>query len=78
MNSNSNLKKIAVIFGGYSSEYKVSLHSVYSVLTNLDTKKYEFFQSELQKRETGSVIMEITRKFMTIHGQRIRKILCQL
>lgn len=43
MNSNSNLKKIAVIFGGYSSEYKVSLHSVYSVLTNLDTKKYEIF-----------------------------------
>ncbi len=43
MQKNSNLKKIAVIFGGYSSEYKVSLHSVYSVLINLNTKKYEIF-----------------------------------
>lgn len=36
-------KKLAVIFGGCSSEYKVSLHSVYSVLTNLNTEKYEIF-----------------------------------
>ena len=38
-----NKKKIAVLFGGCSSEYEVSLHSVYSVLTNLDTEKYEIF-----------------------------------
>lgn len=43
MNRNSDLKNMAVIFGGYSSEYKVSLHSVYSVLTNLDTEKYQIF-----------------------------------
>jgi len=36
-------KKLAVIFGGYSSEYKISLHSAYSVLTNLNTEKYEIF-----------------------------------
>ena len=34
-------KKIAVIFGGCSSEYGVSLQSAYSVITNLDENKYE-------------------------------------
>ncbi len=32
-------KNIAVIFGGHSSEYEVSLQSAYSVLTNLDQEK---------------------------------------
>lgn len=34
-------KKIAVLFGGCSTEYTVSLHSAFSVLTNLNTEKYE-------------------------------------
>ncbi len=34
-------KKIAVLFGGCSSEYGISLKSAYSVLTNIDTEKYE-------------------------------------
>lgn len=34
-------KTIAIIFGGNSSEYEVSLQSVSSVLENLDTEKYE-------------------------------------
>ena len=33
--------KIAVIFGGCSTEYEISLQSAYSVLTNLDTEKYD-------------------------------------
>ena len=33
--------KIAVIFGGNSTEYEVSLHSAFSVLENLDTEKYD-------------------------------------
>lgn len=33
--------KIAVFFGGYSSEYSVSLESAYSVISNLDREKYE-------------------------------------
>ena len=33
--------KIAVIFGGYSSEYPVSLESAHSVIVNLDRDKYE-------------------------------------
>ncbi len=35
-----NKKNVAVLFGGYSSEYSVSLLSVYSVLKNLDNDKY--------------------------------------
>lgn len=33
--------KLGVLFGGCSSEYEVSLSSAYSVLTNLDTEKYD-------------------------------------
>ena len=33
--------KIAVLFGGHSSEYEVSLQSVYSVLTNLDAEVFD-------------------------------------
>ncbi len=34
-------RKIAVVFGGNSTEYEVSLQSVSSVLENLDTDKYD-------------------------------------
>ena len=33
--------RVLVIFGGYSSEYDVSLQSAYSVIENLDKKKYQ-------------------------------------
>ena len=33
--------KIAVLFGGCSPEYKISLKSAYSVITHLDSDKYE-------------------------------------
>ncbi len=36
-------KRIAVLFGGNSTEYEVSLQSAFSVLENIDTKKYEIF-----------------------------------
>ena len=36
-------KIIAVIFGGNSTEYEVSLHSASSVLKNIDTDKYDVF-----------------------------------
>lgn len=34
-------KKVAVLFGGCSTEYAVSLQSAYAVITNLDPEKYE-------------------------------------
>ena len=36
-----NRKKIAVLFGGCSSEYSVSLQSAHAIMTHLDTEKYE-------------------------------------
>ena len=33
-------KKIAVIFGGCSPEYSVSLQSAYSIISHIDTEKY--------------------------------------
>lgn len=37
----TNRKKIAVLFGGCSSEYSVSLQSAHAVMTHMDTEKYE-------------------------------------
>lgn len=37
----NNRKKIAILFGGCSSEYEVSLQSSYAVITHIDTEKYE-------------------------------------
>lgn len=34
------MKNIAILFGGYSSEYEVSLESAYSVIKNIDKSKY--------------------------------------
>ena len=34
-------KKIAIIFGGSSSEYGVSLQSAYGVISHIDKEKYE-------------------------------------
>lgn len=50
--------RVLVIFGGYSSEYDVSLQSVYSVIENLDKKKYQV------------LLMGITRegKWYRYHG----------
>ncbi|MBB6451673.1 D-alanine---D-serine ligase [Salirhabdus euzebyi] len=33
--------KVAILFGGYSSEYEVSLQSAHAIITNLDKKKYD-------------------------------------
>jgi D-alanine---D-serine ligase len=41
MRESMNRKKVAVIFGGCSTEYEVSLQSAYSVITNLHPDKNE-------------------------------------
>lgn len=43
-------KKIAVIFGGYSSEYEVSLQSAFSVFENIDTNKFFVIPIGITKR----------------------------
>lgn len=41
MNGRSTKKRIAVLFGGASTEYSVSLQSAYAVITSMDTNVYE-------------------------------------
>ncbi len=36
-----NRKSVVVVFGGCSSEYEVSLHSAYAVISNIDRSKYD-------------------------------------
>ncbi len=38
------MKKIAIIFGGQSSEYEISLESSHSVLNAIDNNKYEIYK----------------------------------
>ena len=40
-NENDRKKRIAVLFGGCSTEYEVSLQSAYAVIENMDTDRYE-------------------------------------
>ena len=46
-------KRIAVLFGGASSEYEVSLQSAYAVMTHIDTRKYEILPIGIAKNEHG-------------------------
>ena len=45
-------KKIAVLFGGCSTEYEVSLQSAHAVITNIDTALYEVLMIGIC-RDTG-------------------------
>jgi len=44
-----NKKRLAVIFGGYSTEYAVSLQSAYAVLTHLNKEKYDIIPIGISK-----------------------------
>lgn len=46
------MKKIAILFGGCSSEYEVSLQSAYGVISHVDREKYEVYLIGLH-RTTG-------------------------
>ena len=55
-----NKKKIAVFFGGHSSEYEVSLQSAHAVLENIDAETYEAIPIGITKagewyRYTGEI-----------------------
>ncbi len=47
-----NRKKIAVLFGGHSTEYEVSLESAHAVITHIDKEKYELYLIGID-RHTG-------------------------
>lgn len=49
MDTTAAKRKLAVIFGGVSSEHEVSLMSAASILNNLDPEKYEIYQVGITK-----------------------------
>jgi len=58
--SSNGKKKVAIIFGGFSPEYEVSLNSAYSVINAIDNDKYDVLMlgitnGGLWYRYTGSV-----------------------
>jgi len=58
--SSTGKKRVAVIFGGFSPEYEVSLNSAYSVINAIDNKKYDILMlgitnTGLWYRYTGPV-----------------------
>ena len=60
--------KVAVIFGGYSSEYSVSLESSSAVIKNLDPEKYEVLPVGTQKKDSGFLIQDQWKTLKMIPG----------
>lgn len=63
-------KKIAVIFGGKSTEYSISLKSAYSVLSNIDINRFDIYmiginQKGQWKHFTGSIELIKENKWET-------------
>ena len=44
------MKKVAILFGGKSTEYSVSLESAYSVLSHLDLHKFEVYMIGINQK----------------------------
>ena len=65
-------KKIAIIFGGCSSEYEVSLQSAYAVITHIDQEKYEMVLIGIDQQGCGISIKENMQIFQVITGIRKR------
>lgn len=43
------MRKIAIIFGGHSTEYEVSLQSAAAVFENINTEEFEVFPIGITK-----------------------------
>lgn len=57
-----NKKRIAVIFGGNSTEYEVSLQSAYSVLKNINTDAFDIFPIGITRSGNGITTWEKGRR----------------
>ena len=62
------MRKIAIIFGGHSTEYEVSLQSAAAVFENINTEEFEVFRLESRKRVTGITTPESFQRSRQAHG----------
>lgn len=60
--------KVAVIFGGYSSEYSVSLESSSAVIKIWTRKNMKCFRLESQKKDSGFLIQDQWKTLKMIPG----------
>lgn len=68
--------KLAVIFGGKSSEYSVSLHSAGSAIHNMDESLYDLIYIGITKDGKWFRFEEALKKLNMIHGIKVKR-LCQ-
>lgn len=62
------MRKIAIIFGGHSTEYEVSLQSAAAVLKTSIPKNLKYFRLESRKRVTGITTPESFQRSRQAHG----------
>ena len=64
------MKTILVLFGGCSTEYEVSLHSAYAVLSHMDPARYTQQGMGHHGRGSGSAIPATSPGWRTVLGSR--------
>lgn len=64
-------QKIAVIFGGNSTEYEVSLQSATAVLKNINSERFDILPIGTIEQATGFTIQENMKALQTILGLKI-------
>ena len=66
-----NKIKVAVLFGGVSSEYKVSLNSAFNVIGNLSKEKFEIIPIGITKSGHWLYYPGPLEKFQQTNGKTI-------
>lgn len=73
------MKKIAIVCGGYSGEYEISINSAKNVKKNLDSKKYDSYVIVIAKndwhylKDDGTEVPVDKNDFsITVDGERIK------
>ena len=66
-------KRIAIIFGGNSTEYEVSLQSASAVFENINTKKFDIVPIGIPEMATGIITQAKKKRLQIILGLRITK-----
>ena len=70
--------RVAVLFGGVSSEHEVSLMSATNVIRSIPKEKYEVIVLGLPRRADGCIFRAMSVKLLLVHGKRTRTAPLQL
>ena len=70
--------RVAVLFGGVSSEHEVSLMSATNVIRSIPRKNTKSFVLELPRRADGCIFRAMSVKLLLVHGKQTRTAPLQL